>query len=118
MQDRHARTVGGQSPKPAPIFPSLPCSPIEEPADDPQGKCHTPAIANPIARLGTLRALMLVIVAIALCMCKVAGPALLNRARAHKLWRVLKRSIGSPNSSTRRPVASPSRRLDPCCDAG
>jgi hypothetical protein len=36
MQDRHARTVGGQSPKPAPILPSLPCSPIEEPADDPQ----------------------------------------------------------------------------------
>jgi soluble lytic murein transglycosylase-like protein len=78
MQDRHARTVGGQSPKPAPILPSLPCSPIEEPADDPQGKCHTPAIANPIARPGTLRALMLVIVAIALCMCKVAGPALLE----------------------------------------
>jgi soluble lytic murein transglycosylase-like protein len=41
-------------------------------------KCHTPAIANPIAGLGTLRALMLVIVAIALCMCKVAGPALLE----------------------------------------
>ena len=26
MHDRHAHTVGGRSPEPAPIFPSRPCS--------------------------------------------------------------------------------------------
>ena len=83
MHDRHARTVGGRSPEPAPIFPSRPCSPIEEPADDPQGKGHTPATAGSIAWLGTLRALMLVIVAIAPFMCEVAGSAFLeSSARA------------------------------------
>jgi hypothetical protein len=111
MQDRHARTVGGQSPKPAPILPSLPCSPIEEPADDPQGKCHTPAIANPIARLGRLRALMLVIVAIAPFMCEVTGSPVPDSSARVQRRRILKRSIGSPNSSRRRQAASPSRRV-------
>ena len=88
MHDRHARTVGGRFPKQAPILPSRPCSTLEELADDPQGKSHTPAIAGSIAWPGTLRALMLVIVAIAPSMCEVAGPALLeSSARAQTVAR-------------------------------
>jgi Transglycosylase SLT domain len=83
MHDRHAHTVGGRFPKHAPILPSRPCSPIEEPAEDPQGKSHTPAIAGPIAWPGTLRVLMLVIAAIAPCMYEVTGSAFLeSSARA------------------------------------
>lgn len=83
MHDRHAHTVGGRFPKHAPILPSRPCSPIEEPAEDPQGKSHTPAIAGPLAWPGTLRVLMLVIAAIAPCMYEVTGSAFLeSSARA------------------------------------
>jgi len=88
MHDRHAHSVGGRLPKHAPIFASRPCSPIEEPADDPQGRSHTLPIAGPIAWPGTLRVLMLVIVAIAPFMCKVAGLALLkSSARAQTVAR-------------------------------
>jgi soluble lytic murein transglycosylase-like protein len=78
MHDRRARTVGGRSPKKAPILPSRPCSPIEEPADDPQGKSHTPAIAGSIAWPGTLRVLMFLIAAVAPCMYEVTGSAFLE----------------------------------------
>ncbi|WP_298253118.1 lytic transglycosylase domain-containing protein [Bradyrhizobium sp.] len=88
MYDRHAHAVGGRSHEPAPIFPSRPCSPIEEPADDPQGKSHTPAIAGPIAWPGTLRVLMLVIAAIAPFVCEVTGSAFLeSSARAQTVAR-------------------------------
>lgn len=110
MHDRHARTVGGRSPEPSPIFPSRPCSLMEKPANDPRGKGRTHATVSSIAWLGRLRTLMRVIAAIAPFMCEVAGSPVLNRVPAHKLRRILKRSIGSPNSSTRRLAASPSRR--------
>ena len=88
MHDRHARTVAGRFPKQAPSLPSRPCSTLEEPADDPQGKGHTPAMAGPIACPGTLRALMLVIVAIATCMYEVTGSAFLeSSARAQTVAR-------------------------------
>lgn len=88
MHDRHAHTAGGRSLKPLAIFRSRPCSPIEEPADDPRGKSHTPAIAASIAWPGTLRVLMLVVVAIAPFMCEVTGPTLLeSSARAQTVAR-------------------------------
>lgn len=75
MHDRHAQTVGGQSPEPAPIFPSRPCSPIGKPANDPRGKRRTHAAAGSIARLDVLRTLMRVTAVIAPFMCEVAGSA-------------------------------------------
>lgn len=83
MHDRHAHTVRGRSPKPAPIFPSRPCSLIGKPANDAQGKGRTHAIAGSFACLGMLRTLMRVIAAIAPCMCEVTGSAFLeSSARA------------------------------------
>ena len=55
MHDRHAHTVSGRSPEPAPIFPSRPCSLMQKPANDPQGKGRTHATVSSIAWLGTLR---------------------------------------------------------------
>jgi len=51
MHDRHAHTVGGRSPKLAPIFPSRPCSLMEKPVNDPQEKRHARAAAGSIAWL-------------------------------------------------------------------
>lgn len=83
MHDRHAHTVGGQSPEPAPIFPSRPCSLMEKPANDPQGKGRTHATVSSIARPGRLRTLVRVVAAIAPFMCEVAGsPVLESSARA------------------------------------
>jgi soluble lytic murein transglycosylase-like protein len=83
MYDRHARTVGGRSLEPASIFPSRPCSLMEKPANDPQGKGRTHATVSSIAWFGRLRALMRVIAAIAPFMCEVAGsPVLESSARA------------------------------------
>jgi soluble lytic murein transglycosylase-like protein len=75
MYDRHAHTVGGWSPEPAPIFPSRPCSPTEKPADDPRGKSRTHAAARSIARLDVLCTLVRVTAVIAPFMCEVAGSA-------------------------------------------
>ena len=58
MRDRHAHTVGGRSPEPAPIFPSRPRSPIGKPVNDPRGKSRTHGAAGSIARLDVLRTLM------------------------------------------------------------
>jgi hypothetical protein len=59
-----------------------------KPANDPQGKSRTHAIAGPIAWVGTLRVLVRVIVAIAPFMCEVAGLALLEpSARAQTVAR-------------------------------
>jgi soluble lytic murein transglycosylase-like protein len=80
MHDRHAHTVGGRSPKPAPIFPSRPRSLMEESVNDPQGKRHARAAAGSIAWLRKLCALLYVIAAIAPLMCEVAASA--SRARA------------------------------------
>jgi soluble lytic murein transglycosylase-like protein len=83
MHDRHARTAGGRSPEPSPIFPSRPCSLMEKPANDPRGKGRTHATVSSIAWLGRLRTLMRVIAAIAPFMCEVAGsPVLESSARA------------------------------------
>jgi soluble lytic murein transglycosylase-like protein len=83
MHDRHARTVGGRSPEPSPIFPSRPCSLMEKPANDPRGKGRTHATVSSIAWLGRLRTLMRLIAAIAPFMCDVAGsPVLESSARA------------------------------------
>lgn len=83
MHDRHAHTVSGRSPEPAPIFPSRPCSLMGKPANDPQGRIRTHAAASSIAWLGRLRTLMCVIAAIAPFMCEVTGsPILESRARA------------------------------------
>lgn len=78
MHDRHAHTVGGRSPEPAPIFPSRPCSPTGKPANDLQGKSRTPATAGSIAWLATRRTLMHFVTAIAPFICDVAGAALLE----------------------------------------
>lgn len=88
MHDRHAHTVGDRSPKPAPIFPSRPCSSMGKAANDAQGKGRTPAIAGSVTWLCTLRTLMCVITAIAPCMCEVAGSAFLeSSARAQTVAR-------------------------------
>ena len=83
MHDRHARTVGGRSPKKAPIFRSRPCSFMGKAADDPRGTSRTHATAGSIAWLGTLRTLMHVTAAIAAFTCEAAGSAVLeSSARA------------------------------------
>ena len=87
MHDRHAHTVGGRSPKPAPIFPSRPCSLMEKPVNDPQEKRHARAAAGSIAWLRKTCTLLRVIAAIAPFAYEVAGsPILESSAR-----RVLKR---------------------------
>jgi soluble lytic murein transglycosylase-like protein len=83
MHDRHAHTVGGRFPKPAPIFPSRPCSLMEKPVKDEQGKGRTHATAGSVAWLGTLRTLMRVVAAFAPFTYEVAGSAFLeSSARA------------------------------------
>lgn len=83
MHDRYAHTVGGRSPELAPIFPSRPCSLMEKPANDPQGKGRTHGTVSSNAWLGRPRTLMRVIAAIAPFMCEVAGsPVLEPSARA------------------------------------
>lgn len=78
MHDRHAHTVGGRSPEPAPILPSRPCSLMGKPANDSQGKGRAHATVSSIAWLGRLRTLVRAIAAIALFMCEVAGPPVLE----------------------------------------
>jgi hypothetical protein len=83
MHDHRDRMFGGRSLKPAPIFPSRPCSLMEKPANDPQRKGRTHATAGSVAWLGTLRTLVRVIAAIAPFMCEVVGsPVLETSARA------------------------------------
>lgn len=88
MHDRHAHTVGGRSPAPAPIFPSRPCSPTGKLADDLQGKSRTHATAASIAWLAARRTLMHFVTALAPFMCDVAGSALPeSSARAQTVTR-------------------------------
>jgi hypothetical protein len=64
--------------KAAPIFPFRPCSLMEKPANDAQGKGRTHATAGSVAWHGTLRTLMRVVAAIAPCMYEVTGSAFLE----------------------------------------
>lgn len=76
MHDSHAHAVGVRSPEPAPIFPSRPCSPIGNPANDPRGKSRAHAAADSIAQLDVLRTLVRVTAVIMPFICEVAGSAL------------------------------------------
>lgn len=78
MHDHRDRMFGGRSPKPAPIFPSRPCSLMEKPANDAQGKGRAHATAGSVAWLGTLRTLMRVVAAITPFTYEVAGSAVLE----------------------------------------
>ena len=101
MHDVLTPSTGRRFPKPAPIFPSRPCSKAGKPRTIRTESVASHATVSSIAWLGSLRTIMRVIAAIAPFMCQVAGsPVFENRAPAHKLRRILKRSIGSPNSST------------------
>lgn len=78
MHDLHAHAAGTRSSEPAPIFPSRPCSQIEKPASDLQGKYRTHAAADPIERLDVLRTLVRVTAVIMPFICEVAGPAFMQ----------------------------------------
>jgi soluble lytic murein transglycosylase-like protein len=83
MHDHRDRMFGGRSLKPAPIFPSRPCSLMEKPANDALGKGRVHATAGSVAWLGTLRTLIRIIAAIAPCMYEVTASAFLeSSARA------------------------------------
>jgi soluble lytic murein transglycosylase-like protein len=75
MHDRPARSVGGRSPEPAPIFPSRQCLPTRKPANDPRGKSRAHAAVGSIAPLDVLRTLMRDTAVIIPFLCEVAGPA-------------------------------------------
>jgi soluble lytic murein transglycosylase-like protein len=78
MHDHRAWSVSGRSSAPAPIFPSRPCSLMEKPANDVQGKGRAHPTAGSVAWLATLRILVRVIAAIAPYMYEVTGSASLE----------------------------------------
>ena len=96
--------------EPSPIFPYRPGPKVGKRSAGLQRKSHARELPSSIAWLRSRRTIARIIVAIAPFVCQIAASTVFDRARAHRLRRVLSPSIGSPNSSRRRPIALPFRR--------